>query len=158
MDNNDIGKSQNSENKETQFDYLQQIKRLYKKNVHTIDKNKSYTLTFTGQPDIPEVPTSIVSRLPVYPLDHEIIYKLLKEGRLYENIDMIESSLSEELDVIEEIESDMLKNNIILNEDESELFLQELNRLHYNNNTLEFYKSSTQILKKIKNGEFIIDL
>ncbi len=47
---------------------------------------------------------------------------------------------------------------MILNKEESELFIEELNSLHYSNKTLEFYNSSSQILKKIKNGEFSIDI
>ncbi len=135
-----------------------------------IDYNRrsgSQNLRFVlkGKSDIPRVPTSIASPLPVYPLTPEISYELLKEGAVYENIDLIENLPSEDLEEeveisedLKEIKNDMLKENIILNEEESELFLQELNSLHYSDKTLEFYKSSTQIFKKIKNGEFIIDI
>jgi len=118
-----------------------------------------------GESDIQKIPTSIPSPLQVYPLSPEISYELLKEGAVYENIDLIENLPSEDLEEeaeiseeLKEFENDMLKDNIILNEEESELFIQELNSLHYDDDTLEFYKSSTHILKKIKNGEFIIDL
>ncbi len=127
--------------------------------------NKSYRSIVKWELDIPEIHTSIASPLPVYPLSPEILYELLKEGAVYVNIDLIENLPSEELEEeveisedLKEFENDMLKDNIILNEEESELFIQELNSLHYDDKTLEFYKSSTQILKKIKNGEFIIDL
>jgi len=128
-------------------------------------RNKLYRLIHKGESDIQKIPTSIASPLPVYLLSPERRYELLTEGAVYENIYLIENlpleDLEEEVEISEELkefENDMLKDNIILNEEESELFLQELKSLHYSDETLEFYKSSTQILKKIKNGEFIIDI